>query len=398
MKIGRIDHSAGTPASACSAFLSAGFRPFFLGAALFAGLAVPAWIVMLAGAGNSAAFSAARDWHVHEMVFGFLPGVMTGFLLTAVPNWTDRPRIQGHALMLLFGLWLAGRLVMAIPLLTPELQALIDGCFFVVVAGLVWRELGAGGSWKQTPVAVVISLYACANIFYHVRVVNGEDIDLPARMALALIMVLLTLLGGRLVPNFTREYLDGRGGSRQPASRSHFDVLSITLVVFGVVAWLLQPQRITTGWLLVGAGLTNIGRMLRWYGWLTWREPLVLILHWGYGWLALALMLLGGAILGIGLTKEDAMHALTTGAIGVMTLGVMTRATLGHTGRSRHAGPLTVCIYVLVTIGAMVRVFGPSTGLPMNLVLVAATVNWSGAYLLFALVYGPYILRPNIEE
>ena len=140
-------------------------------------------------------------------------------------------------------------------------------------------------------------------------------------------------------------------------------------MAIAVVAWAVQPQSIVTGWLLVTAGFVNVARLSRWYGWLTWREPLVLILHWGYGWLALAMLLLGGAILGIGLTKEDAVHALTTGAIGVMTLAVMTRASLGHTGRPRHAGPATVCIYLLVTVAALVRVFGPSTGLSTNFVL-----------------------------
>lgn len=398
MKIGRIDHASQPQALHGSVFFSYGFRPFFLGAALFAGVAVPAWVVMLAGDGHSAALSAARDWHLHEMVFGFLPAVITGFLLTAVPNWTDRPPLRGRALMGLFGLWLAGRLVMAMPLFTPPLSAVIDGSFFVVVAGWIWRELTAGASWKQAPVAMVISLYASANIFFHLRAVSGEDIDLPARMALALIMVLLTLLGGRLVPNFTGEFLAGQREPRQPASFSPFDATAIILVVLAVATWAAQPQSMAAGWLLLGAGFANGGRLLRWYGWLTWREPLVLVLHWGYGWLALALILLGGASLGFGLTKEDAVHALTTGAIGVMTLGVMTRASLGHTGRSRHAGPATVWIYLLVTIGAILRVFGPSAGLPTNLALPAAAVSWSGAYLLFAAVYGPFLLRPSLEE
>ncbi len=299
--------------------------------------------------------------------------------------------------MRLFALWLAGRVVMVIPLSTHWLSALIDGSFLIMVAGLIWRELAAGGSWNQAPVAAVISLYACANIFFHLRVVHGEEIDLPARMALALIMVLLTLLGGRLVPNFTKEFLDGQGETRQPAPFSRFDAWSIILVAVAAVAWAAQPVSSTSGWLLVAAGLANVGRLLRWYGWRTWREPLVLILHWGYGWLALAMLLLGGAILGIGLAKEDAVHALTTGAIGVMTLAVMTRASLGHTGRARHADVATLWIYILVTIGAILRVFGPSTGLATNLLLVAAAVNWSGAYLLFAMVYGPYLLRPNSE-
>ncbi len=398
MQIGTIDHSDEKLSSQGPLFFSQGFRPFFLGAALFAGCAVPAWMLMLAGGRSSTALSVARDWHVHEMIFGFLPAVITGFLLTAVPNWTDRPPMQGRALMLLFALWLSGRLVMAVPFLTPVLSALIDGSFFVVVAGLVWRELAAGGSWNQAPVAGVISLYAGANIMFHLRALSGEEIEFAARAALALIMVLLTLIGGRLVPNFTSEYLAGQQATRQPAAFSRFDGLCVVLVVMAVVAWAVQPESLITGWLLATAGFGSGARLSRWYGWLTWREPLVFILHWGYGWLALAMLLLGCAILDIGLTKEDAVHAVTTGAIGVMTLGVMTRASLGHTGRPRHAGPATVCIYLLVTIAALVRVFGPSTSLPTNEVLAIAALSWSGAYLLFAAVYGPYLLRPNIAE
>lgn len=381
-----------------AAFFSYGFRPFFFGAALFAGLVVPAWILILAGAGDLAWLSSARDWHVHEMVFGFLPAVITGFLLTAVPNWTDRPPIKGRELMFLFALWLAGRLVMAIPLCPPLLSALVDGAFFVTVAGLVWRELAAGRSWSHAPVGVVISLYACANIFFHLLALDGTETDLAARMALALIMVLLTVIGGRLTPNFTREFLTGQGNRERPAPFSRLDGASIALVVMAAAAWTAQPQAMVTGWLLVAAGFANLGRLSRWYGWLTWHEPLVLVLHLGYGWLSMALLILGGAILGIGLPKEDAVHALTTGAVGVMTLAVMTRASLGHTGRPRHAGPATVGIYLLVTFGALLRVFGPSTGLPTNLVLGSAALGWSGAYLLFALMYGPFLLSPSLDE
>jgi len=122
------------------------------------------------------------------------------------------------------------------------------------------------------------------------------------------------------------------------------------------------------------------------------------ILHVGYGWLALTLVALGGAILGVSLPTTEALHALTTGAVGVMTLAVMTRASLGHTGRPRHAGPMTVCIYILANLGAMLRVFGLSTDFSTNLVLGLAAMCWSGAYLLFALVYGPFLLCPSVDE
>ena len=379
-------------------FFSYGFRPLFLGAALFAGVAVPAWILLLTGAGDSEFFSAARQWHVHEMVFGFLPAVITGFLLTAIPNWTDRTPIRGRELMLLCTLWLAGRLVMAIPFLTPLPSACVDAAFLVTVAGLVWREIAAAKSWSHAPIGCLITLLAGANIFFHVLALSGAGMDLPARMALALVMVLLALIGGRVTPNFTRDFLAEQGMSEPPASFSLFDGLSVVLVGIAAGAWIVQPQAMMTGWMLVGAGVVNLGRLLRWYGWVTWREPLVLTLHLGYGWLALSLLILGGAILGWGLSTADAVHAFTTGAVGVMTLAVMTRASLGHTGRPKHAGPLTVCIYILVNVGALLRVFGPSFDLSTNLVLGLAAMSWSGAYLLFALVYGPFLLRPGIDE
>lgn len=380
------------------AFFSYGFRPLFLGAALFAGVAVPAWILLLTGVGDSEFYSAARQWHVHEMVYGFLPAVITGFLLTAIPNWTDRTPIRGRELMLLCTLWLAGRLVMAIPFLAPLLSACVDAAFLVTVAGLVWREIAAGKSWIHAPIGCLISLYAGANLFFHMQALSGAATDLPERMALALVMLLLALIGGRVIPNFTRAFLAEQGMVEQPAAFSRFDGLSVVLVGIATVAWTIQPQAMATGWMLVGAGLVNLLRLLRWYGWVTWREPLVLTLHLGYGWLALSLLLLGGAILGWGLSTTDAVHAFTTGAVGVMTLGVMTRASLGHTGRPKHAGPLTVCIYTLVNVGALFRVFGPSFDLSTNLVLGSAAMSWSGAYLLFALVYGPFLLRPSIDE
>jgi uncharacterized protein involved in response to NO len=287
---------------------------------------------------------------------------------------------------------------MAIPFLTPLLSACVDAAFLVIAAGLIWREIVAGKSWSHVPIGGLIGLHAGANILFHVQALRGAATDLPERMALALVMVLLALIGGRVIPNFTRAFLAEQGMSEQPAPFSRFDGLSVVLVGIAAVAWIVQPQAMVTGWMLVGAGCVNLGRLLRWYGWVTWREPLVLTLHLGYGWLALSLLVLGCAILGVGLPTTDAMHAFTTGAVGVMTLAIMTRASLGHTGRPKHAGPLTVCIYILVNLGALLRVFGPSVDLSTNLVLGLAAMSWSGAYLLFALFYGPFLLRPNIDE
>lgn len=300
--------------------------------------------------------------------------------------------------MLLFALWLAGRVLIAIPWFTPLVSAIVDGGFLVAVAGLVWREIIASKSWDRAPMGVLVSLLAGANILFHVLSLSGAETDRSERMALGMVMMLLALIGGRLIPNFTGELLANSNRVERPASFSRYDGLSIALVGFAVLSWIVQPSSMVTGWLFALAGLANLGRLSRWYGWATWREPLVLILHFGYGWFALSLLILGGSILGIGLPKEDAIHAFTSGAVGAMTLAVMTRASLGHTGRPRHAGPLTVLIYMLVNLGAVLRVFGPMTDLPANVVLAVAAGSWSGAYLLFALVYGPFILRPSLDE
>jgi uncharacterized protein involved in response to NO len=392
------DQASEQPGYQGLAIFSYGFRPFFLGAALFAGIAVPVWILVLAGVGDSPFLYPARDWHVHEMVFGFLPAVITGFLLTAIPNWTDRPPIRGHELMLLVTLWLAGRLLIAVPWFTPLVSAIVDVGFLVAVAGLVWREIVTTKSWDRAPMGVLVSLLAGANIMFHVSNLNGTETDRPERMALAMVMMLLTLIGGRVTPSFTGEFLAESGRTERPAPFSRYDGLSIVLVGFAVLFWIVQPHSMVTGWLFVAAGVANLGRLARWYGWATWREPLVLILHCGYGWFALSLFILGGSILGVGLPEEDAVHAFTSGAVGAMTLAVMTRASLGHTGRPRHAGPLTVLIYVLVNLGAVLRVFGPMTGFPATLILGVAAGSWSGAYLLFAVVYGPFLLRPSLDD
>lgn len=376
---------------------SYGFRPFFLSAALFAGVAIPIWVVMFAGAGNLSAFYAPREWHVHEMLFGFLPAVIAGFLFTAMPNWTDRPPITGLPLILVWTVWLLGRLVLGIPGTLPFVAGLIDGAFLITVAIIVWREIIIGRAWNRAPIGVLISLYAGANLLFHEMIFAGESTDLPERLALAVIMLLLALIGGRVTPSFTLDFLSEGGRSEQPSPFSRLDGVSILLAAIAAVAWTARPEAMGTGWLLVSAGLMNLIRLSRWYGWVTWREPLVLILHLGYGWLAMSWLILGGAILGLGVTPTDAVHALTTGAVGSMTLAIMTRASLGHTGRPRHAGPVTVLMYVLVNLGAVLRVFGPATALPTPLVLTLSAIAWSGAYVLFAVVYGRYLLRPSLD-
>ena len=383
------------------AFLSYGFRPFFLGAALFAGLVVLTWVALFAGQIQAEFLYPAREWHVHEMLFGYLPALIAGFLLTAMPNWTDRMPLRGAPLLLMFLLWLAGRLLVMVPVAGGPVTAGVDGTFLVILAAYVWREIVVAGAWDRAPIGMLVSFFAGANILFHLSALQGRPTDFPERLALSVMTMLLTIIGGRLAPTFTREFMAERNMTGLPEAFSRIDGLAIVLVLVGVMSWIAQPESHWTGIILLVSGVASLVRVLRWGGWRTWREPLVLILHVGYGWVGLFLIVLGAAILGIGFSSENAVHLLTTGAMGTMTLAVMTRASLGHTGRPRHADRLTVAIYLLVNIGALLRIFAPNSPTPTTLtyaMLGLSALGWSGAYLLFAFHYGPYLVRPSLDE
>ncbi len=395
------DDESTFPPYAGPAFLSYGFRPFFLGAALFGGLAILAWVLLFAGGVYAEFLYSPREWHVHEMLFGFIPALIAGFLLTAMPNWTDRMPLRGVPLLAMFLLWLAGRWLVGAPWFGSAFSAVVDGAFLVLLAAYIWREIIAAGCWDRAPIGVLVSFYACANIVFHVSALRGAPTDFPERFALAVMTLMLTIIGGRLTPTFTREFLAERNMPRLPEIFSPIDGIAIVLVLMGVITWVLQPESVWAGTMLFVAGVASMARLLRWGGWRTWREPLVMILHVGYGWIGLFLLALGTSILEIGSSSENAVHFLTTGAMGAMTLAVMTRASLGHTGRPRHADRLTVAIYLLVNVGALLRIVAPHSETPTTLtytILGLSALCWSGAYVLFTLHYGPYLVRPSLDE
>ncbi|OQW35222.1 MAG: hypothetical protein A4E19_16755 [Nitrospira sp. SG-bin1] len=383
------------------AFLSYGFRPFFLGAALFAGLTILLWIALYAGRAQANFLYSPRDWHVHEMLFGYLPALIAGFLLTAMPNWTDRMPLRGTPLLAFFLLWVTGRLFMTVPLLGVSAAVVVDAAFLALLAAYVWREIVASRTWDRAPIGILVSLYAVTNLLFHLSALRDGPTDFSERMALSVMTMMLTVIGGRLTPTFTREFLAERNVPRLPEMFSFMDGIAIGLVLVGVIAWTLWPKSHWAGVMLVAAGMASVIRLLRWGGWRTWSEPLVFILHVGYGWVGLFLVALGASILGMGFSPENAVHLLTTGAMGAMTLAVMTRASLGHTGRPRHADRPTVAIYLLVNMGALLRIFAPSPDIPTGLtyaMLGLSAVGWSSAYFLFALVYGRYLLSPSLDE
>lgn len=384
--------AAARRAYAGPALFSFGFRPFFLLGALWAALAVPLWLWSLFGGGPG---ELTRDWHVHEMLFGFLAAIVGGFLTTAVPNWTGRLPVLGLPLAGLAALWIAGRAAMLAPSLPPPAAAAVDSAFLVVFAGVIWREVVAGRNWRNLPVAGLVSLLALANIAFHLT--RGLwDPAVGERMAMAVAAVLIALIGGRIVPSFTRNWLRAQAvAGGQPAVFGHIDRAALTLTVAAAVAWIVLPTSVVAGSLLALAGAANLLRLARWRGWLTGREPLVWILHLGYGWLGAGLLLVGLSVLDPALPRTAGVHALTAGAIGVMTLAVMTRATRGHTGRPLAADGATLAIYLAINAAALVRVAAPFTGEAQTAVLALSALFWSGAFGGFVLAYWRMLTAPR---
>lgn len=378
-------------------FFRGGYRPFFTSAALWALVALALWLCALSGALTLPTEFGPLAWHRHEMLFGFVGAVIAGFLLTAIPNWTGRLPIAGGPLASLFGLWLAARAaVLFSAQVGPLVAALLDVGFYVILAALAAREVLAAKN-RNFPVVILVLLFAIANALDHAAAAGmiGDE-GVGARAAIAIVIVMISLIGGRVVPSFTRNWLVKQGAQRGlPTQTGRFDMIAIAATALAMAGWLIAPFDTSVGYLMVLAAALQAFRLTRWSGVRAWRDPLVLVLHVGYAWVPVGLCLLGLSIVGTAVPRSGAIHALTAGAMATMILAVMTRATLGHTGRELKAGAATTLIYVLVTIGALGRVAAPL--LPMDYILAIrlSGIAWGGAFLLFLLVYGPKLIGPR---
>jgi uncharacterized protein involved in response to NO len=370
-----------------------GFRPFFFLAALHAGLAIPVWLGVYFGGFEIGGQFSGMHWHAHEMLFGYLSAVMAGFILTAIPNWTGRLPLSGLPLAVLVGLWLAGR---AACLVSPDpwLAMAVDLAFPVVLSFAIWREVFAGRNWKNAPVAVIITLFGFANAADHLANAGLLDHDFGQRLALAVVGMLIALIGGRIVPSFTRNWLAKEGSIALPAPFGQPDKAALAATAAAMLGWVVMPDSALVGTLLFAAGALLAVRLFRWRGVATMREPILLVLHVGYGWLAVSFALLGQVImLPDKVPHSAALHALTAGAVGTMTLAVMTRASLGHTGRAIIADRFVVAMYGMVSAGAALRVAAPFAGDWYGHVLACGGTLWAGAFLLFAVRYAPILWR-----
>ena len=380
-------------------FFRGGFRPFFFGGASWALIALALWICSLTGHVSLPTSLDALTWHRHEMLFGFVGAVIGGFLLTAVPNWTGRLPIAGWPLAGLFALWVAARLALLFSSVTGLwLAFILDVGLFLLLGQVAAREVLEANN-RNLPVVGMILLFGLADALDYLCA--GGTIPLPDlgwQLAIAIVVLLISLIGGRIIPSFTRNWMAKQGmKTGLPTQPGRFDLIVIGATAVAMLFWLTGPPETATGLVLITAAALQLARWARWSGWRTYPDPLVLILHVGYLWIPIGLALLGTSLAGF-VPRSAAIHSLTAGAMATMILAVMTRASLGHTARALKASPLTVLVYLFVTAGAVLRVAASLRLIDYNSGIDIAGLAWGGAFLLFLIAYAPVLWRPRLGE
>jgi uncharacterized protein involved in response to NO len=331
------------------------------------------------------------------MLYGYVAAAIAGFLLTAIPNWTGRLPVCGLPLAGLALLWLAGRLAILTSALIGALAAAaIDVAFLVVLAAVALREIVAGKNWRNLRVLGVLGVLVLGNVVWHVELFRSGAGDYGVRIAIAAVVGMIILIGGRIVPSFTRNWLVRRNPGRLPHPFGRFDVAAIAVAALTLLLWIAAPHQPWTGAALLAAGLLHLVRLARWAGDRTFADRLVLVLHVAYGFIPVGFLLLGAALIWPhALAQGAGIHAWTAGAAGLMTLAVMTRATLGHTGRPLQASVATQLIYLCALAAVLLRL-GAALGGEIELVYAAGGA-WVAAFAGFVAAYGPLLVaRPPV--
>lgn len=396
MALKQVKVRRGRGADHCSmsklALWSLGFRPFYLIASVFASLSVALWACEYAGL-LRVTYVRGAAWHGHEMLFGYTMAVVAGFLFTAVRNWTGRPTPAGGLLAGYVLLWLAGRLLV----LTPYgiIAAIVNAAFPLAVAVGIAIPMARSGNRRNYFFVALLCAVGLATLALHLSslgwVAWPERVGL--RVGLDVVLFIVATIAGRVIPMFTNNAIPGADASRKPwLERTALAGLLALLAadLFAAPAWIVAP-------LALGVAAAHAARLWLWRPWRTLRTPLVWILHAAYGWIAIHLLLRALAAWGL-IAEPLATHALTIGVVGGMTMGMMTRTSLGHTGRVLAAGGFEVACYALVQLAAVIRVFGPLAWPAGYLATVVASgVLWSVAFGLFAIRYWPVLTGPRAD-
>jgi uncharacterized protein involved in response to NO len=379
--------------------LANGFRPFFLLAALYAVVLVPLWLAVLSGKLAPSTYLPPITWHAHEMTWGFVTAVVAGFLLTAVGNWTQRETATGAALAGLVLLWLAGRLAMLFAGVLPRgVPAAVDLAFLPVLAIVLARPLLAAQNRRNFVMLAILTALFAANLVVHLEgltLLPSGSSRLASLLSVDLIVLLILLIGGRVFPMFTRNATGVVTIRNIPWLDRSCVAAMVGLLVVDVVT--AQTGRLAAG--VAGVvGLLAAARAAHWGARHSLREPLLWVLHAGYAWLVVGLLLRAMAgLLGVPVSS-GATHALTVGAIGTLTLGMMARVALGHTGRMLVAPSSMTAAFVAITLAALARVLGPWLVPGQYLVgLVAAGIFWVLAFAVFLAAYSPMLCRPRVD-
>lgn len=385
--------TSGTESRRAPALFAFGFRPFFLLAGAYAALALPAWLALyLSGAAWPFAWPAGL-WHAHEMLLGYASAALSGFLLTAVPGWQKTPPVTGARLAGLAGLWLAGRLAMWLAGVLPAVfVAAVDLAYLPALLAVGTPGLLSPRAKRNRIFVAVIAVLVTANALMHAAAAGLVEGRLGAGLALDGFILLIAILGGRIVPAFTANALSAKGLREAVKQRPALDRAALAgvaaVVIADAVAELRPEAAAFAGAIAAFAALANAARLAGW-GWRrTLSAPILWILHLAYGWLVVGLGARALAAFGV-IPPLTAMHALAVGAIGSMTLAVMSRAALGHTGRPLVAPWPVAMAYGLVSVAAVARMIGGPAGLGI------AGVAWTAAFVAFSVVFVPILTRPR---
>ncbi len=378
-----------------AAILSRGFRLFFLAAGVWALVGMALWPLVFTGAIVLPTEFSAVDWHAHEMIFGYGAAVVAGFLLTAIPNWTGRLPVAGFPLAALALLWAAGRIaILFSAAIGRPMAAAVDASFLVAFAALVAREVAAGRNWRNLKTAGLVLALALVNVAFHAEDARHGLAAVSTRAALGVFVMLILLIGGRVTPSFTGNWLAKSGHGPRPVPSGNADGMIMGLSGLSLLAWIAAPEGLATGALALAAGAANLWRLSRWRGLSARRDPLVLVLHAGFFLAAAGFLAVGAHALWPSRAPSAAgVHVWAIGAVGVMTLGMMTRATLGHTGGALAASKGTRFAYLCVIAALVARVamaLFPDAALPLLSVAAAA---WLLAFAAFLFIYGPMLIR-----
>ena len=376
-----------------TALFNYGFRPFFLLAGVQALIAMAVWLATLHGMAWPMTWVAPFQWHAHEMFFGFVAAALAGFLLTAVVSWTGQRGYAGVPLAILATLWLAGRIAMAPGLgVPPSIAAAIDLAFLPTIVLAVAPSLIRAGNVRNFPLLVFPALLFTANLLFHAPHL-GIRFELNGLvLALDTVLLMVVLVGGRIVPAFTGNALRSRDPDARVASFSWVDRVAIIAVLAVLVVDLARPGGRIAGVVALLACALHAWRLSRWRGWQTWDMPIAWVLHVAYAWIPIGLGLKGLWLLWQIPMAAGWLHALTAGAFSTMIMAVMTRATLGHTGRPLVAARPIVIAYVLLTLAAATRVLTPVLAPTMlQASWTLAGTLWIAAFALYCVVYAPIL-------